>query len=66
MDSIVGFILLIIGIWTFFSPKGAIAFKLNLLKSVGIKVKMQISPKSYRAIKYIGLIAAIVGFLILS
>lgn len=50
------------GIWCLVSPKTAFAFKASIAKNVG--VKMTASPKTYKAVKYVGLALAIIGFLL--
>ena len=62
MELLIAILFVGFGIWAFVDPKGAFAFKANMAKNFG--VKMTASPKTYKAVKYLGLALAIVGFLL--
>lgn len=61
VETIISILLIAIGLWTFINPKASFNFKAKLVKSFG--VTMTASPKSYKTMRYLGLAAAIVGFL---
>lgn len=62
MRTLLSFLFIGFGIWAFIDPKGAFSFKANLAKNLG--VKMIASPKTYKAVKYMGIVLAIVGLLL--
>lgn len=54
---------IVYGLFAFFSPKGAFAFKANLAKSFG--VKMIPGKKTYKMVKYMGIVLIVIGVLML-
>lgn len=62
MQTLIAILLIGFGIWTFISPKSAFDFKAKLVKKWG--VTMAATPKSFKTMKYIGIGAAVVGFLL--
>lgn len=62
MESLLALLFIGLGLWAFISPKSALDSKASIAKSLGIKITA--SPKAYKTYKYIGLGAAIVGFLL--
>ena len=64
MNILVSLTFIGFGIWTFISPKDVVAFKIKLLRSIGIEVKIIAPPKAYKSMKYLGLGIAVVGFLL--
>lgn len=62
MDQLIAIILIGYGVWMFISPKNAFNFKAGIVKKWG--VSMSATPRSYKIMKYAGLAAAIVGFLL--
>lgn len=63
IEFILGLFLLGVGGWMFFDPKGALDFKVKMGKKWGIK--MVPSAKTYKMYKYLGIVLAILGLLVL-
>lgn len=62
MHTLVAFVFIAGGLWTFIAPKSAFKFKANLTRNLGIA--MTAAPRAFKTIKYLGLVVAIVGFLL--
>jgi len=62
MITIISVLLIVGGIWTLLSPVGSFKMKAKWAKSVGIT--MTATPRAYQNMRYFGLAAAIVGFLL--
>ena len=62
MITIVSILLIAGGIWTLLSPVRSFKMKAKWAKSVGIT--MTATPRAYQNMRYFGLTAAIVGFLL--
>lgn len=62
MITIVSVLLIAGGIWTLLSPQGSFKLKAKWAKSIGIT--MTATPRAYQNMRYFGLAAAIVGFLL--
>lgn len=62
MVTLIALLFIFFGIWTVISPKSAFNFKARIVKSWG--VTMTASSRSFKVMRYIGVIAVVVGFLL--
>lgn len=62
-ELVFGLVLLAVGLWVFFDPKGALDMKVKMAKMWGIK--MIPSKKTYQMYKYFGAILAAIGVFII-
>ena len=62
MQTLVSVLLIAFGIWMLVSPVGYFKFKARWAKSLGITITA--TPRAYQNMRYFGLAAAVIGFLL--
>ena len=65
MTGLVALLFIGFGLWALISPKSSIAFKMKLMKALGIKMTIAMTPKALKTFRFIGVGIVILGFLLL-